>query len=163
MDAGFRHRSRAAQGASVIQSIELKELDEKGRRTVVHDLVSICRRCSEDVHLGLHCAFARDEKRCFLHGTEDGGRVEGRGSQGWGIYGCSVTAQLLQQRSYTIPTCGAAGGGHRGKWGLLANANSRVLGVADIPRPRHAHRQTLLEVLPCSRVLRSGTYRGMLE
>ena len=51
-------------------SIELKKLNGKNRRTVVHDLVSICRRCTEDVHLGLHCAFARDEQRLFLRGTE---------------------------------------------------------------------------------------------
>lgn len=76
IDAGFRHRSRTAQGASVIQSIELKELNEKGRRTVVHDLVSICRRRSEEVQLSLHCAFARDEKACFLHGTEEEWRAE---------------------------------------------------------------------------------------
>lgn len=70
LDAGFRHRSRAAQGASVITSVELKELNEKGRRTAVQNLVSRCRRCSEKVHLGLHCAFARDGERFFLHGTE---------------------------------------------------------------------------------------------
>ncbi|CAM9606721.1 unnamed protein product [Pylaiella littoralis] len=71
MDAGFRHRSKAAQGASVIQSVELKELSAKGRRTEVHDLVSVCRRCSGTVPLAMHCAFAREGKRCFLHGTED--------------------------------------------------------------------------------------------
>ncbi|CAB1112983.1 unnamed protein product [Ectocarpus sp. CCAP 1310/34] len=59
------------QGASVIQSVELKDLNENGRRTVVQNLVSICRRCSEKVHLGLHCALARDGERCFLHGTEN--------------------------------------------------------------------------------------------
>ncbi|CAM9433372.1 unnamed protein product [Pylaiella littoralis] len=76
LDASFRHRSRVAQGASVIQSVELKEDNEKGRRTVVHDLVSISQRCSEGVHLGLHCAFARDGERCFLHGTEDEWKAE---------------------------------------------------------------------------------------
>lgn len=53
--AGFRHRSRAAQGASVIQLVELNELNEKGRCTEVHDLISICRRCSPGVPLALHC------------------------------------------------------------------------------------------------------------
>ena len=76
MDAGFRHRSRAAQGASVIQSVELKETNEKGRRTEVHDLVSICRRCSTEVPLALHCSFAREGLPCFLHGTEEEWRVE---------------------------------------------------------------------------------------
>ena len=147
IDAGFRHRSRAAQGASVIQSIELKELNEKGRRTVVHDLVSICRRRSEEVQLSLHCAFARDEKACFLHGTEEEWRAEiAKG-------GDAKDAALRQLRSYPIPTRSAGGGGHRGEGGLHANAAQGVLGFADLARPRRAHWQNILEVLPFSRVL----------
>lgn len=71
LDAGFRHRSGRAQGASCIQSVELTAPNMQGRRTVVHDLVSFTRRCTAKVPLSVICAFVRDKKRCPVHGTEE--------------------------------------------------------------------------------------------
>lgn len=59
-----------------MQSVEELELNDRGRDTSVHDLVSICRRCSATVPLAMHCAFARDGKTCYLHGTEKEWRAE---------------------------------------------------------------------------------------
>lgn len=56
--------------------MEELELNDRERDTSVHDLVSICRRCSRTVPLAMHCAFARDDKECYLHGTEEQWRAE---------------------------------------------------------------------------------------
>ena len=71
IDASFRHRNGRAQGASTIQSVQRTSPSEKGRTIDVHDLVSISRRRTPDVPLAVVCAFARDGKRCFFHGTEE--------------------------------------------------------------------------------------------
>ena len=71
IDASFRHRNGRAQGASIIQSVQRTSPNYKGRTIDVHDLVSISRRCTLDVPLAVVCAFARDGKRCFFHGTEE--------------------------------------------------------------------------------------------
>ena len=70
-DASFRHRNCRTQGASVIQSVELLERNERDRKTMVHEMVSVCRRESADIPLALVCAFARDGKSCYMHGTEE--------------------------------------------------------------------------------------------
>ena len=71
IDASFRHRNGRAQGASVIQSVELMERNACDRKTVVHDMISICRRKGTDFPLAVVCAFARDRKSCYMHGTEE--------------------------------------------------------------------------------------------
>ena len=71
IDASFRHRNGRAQGANVIQSVELLDRNDRDRKTVVHDMISVCRRDGADIPLAVVCAFARDGKSCYLHGTEE--------------------------------------------------------------------------------------------
>ena len=71
IDASFRHKNGRAQGASIIQSVQRTSPNEKGRTIDIHDLVSISHRCTLDFPLAVVCAFARDGKRCFFHGTKE--------------------------------------------------------------------------------------------
>ena len=74
-DASFRHRNGRAQGASVIQSVELLDRNDRDHKTVVHDMISVCRRDDADIPFAVVCAFARDGQSCY---TCTGRRKSGR-------------------------------------------------------------------------------------
>ena len=71
IDASFRHRSGRAQSASVIQSVKLFEQNDRDRKVVVHDMISVCRHKGIEIPLAVLCGFARDTKRCYMHGAEE--------------------------------------------------------------------------------------------
>ena len=71
IDASFRRRSGRAQGASVIQSVELFEQNDRDRKVVVHDMISVCRHKGIEIPLAVLYGFARNRKRCYMYGTED--------------------------------------------------------------------------------------------
>ena len=71
IDASFWRRSGRVQGASVIQSVELFEQNDRDRKEVVHDVISVCRHKGIEIPLAVLCGFARDRKRCYMHETEE--------------------------------------------------------------------------------------------
>ena len=71
IDASFRHRNGRAQGASTIKAVELLERNDRDRKTMVHEMVSVYCCKSADIPLAIVCAFARDGKSCYMRGTEE--------------------------------------------------------------------------------------------
>ena len=55
----------------MIQSVELFDRNDRDRKIVVHEMISVCRRNGADILLAEVCACAQDEKRCYMHGTEE--------------------------------------------------------------------------------------------
>ena len=71
IDASFRHRIGKAQGASVIQSVELIERNTCDRKIIIHQGISICLCKGANIPFVVVRAFARDGKSCYMHGTEE--------------------------------------------------------------------------------------------
>ena len=70
IDASFRRRSSRAQGASVIRSVRLFEQNDRDRKVVVHNMISVCHHKGIEIPLAVLCGFARDGKRCYMRGME---------------------------------------------------------------------------------------------
>ena len=54
----------------MVQPIELSERNDRDRKTMVNEMVSVCRRNGADIPLAAVCAFARGGKSCYMHGKE---------------------------------------------------------------------------------------------
>ena len=55
----------------MIQSVELLDRNDRDHKTMVREMVSFCRGKSANIPLAVVCAFARDGKSYYMHGTEE--------------------------------------------------------------------------------------------